>query len=131
MENNEAIKLETIDLAGMLKVLSDPNRLLLLDKIINGIQCNCELGASLSLAPNLVSHHLAKLCEIGLVTPQRDKNDARWIHYSVNEAVLTKLHERLYKFTDPSRIQLPQSICPPYKKPQPAVIKTGEHFGSL
>jgi len=44
-----------------LKVICEPNRLLLLEKIIEGVQCNCELGDALQMAPNLISHHLSVL----------------------------------------------------------------------
>jgi len=40
-----------------LKVIAEPTRLYLLEKIMEGVQCNCELGKERGLAPNLVSHH--------------------------------------------------------------------------
>lgn len=100
-------------LSQMLKVLSEPNRLLLLDKIINGVQCNCELGKSLSLAPNLVSHHLSILCDSGIVKAARDENDARWIYYSINEGSLAQIKELFNQFFDTSRIKPCVSICGP------------------
>jgi ArsR family transcriptional regulator len=49
---------ELANFAQRLKVICEPNRLLLLEKIIEGVQCNCELGDALQMAPNLISHHL-------------------------------------------------------------------------
>jgi ArsR family transcriptional regulator len=106
----------TVDLhefARLLKVLSEPNRLMLLNKIIEGVQCNCELGKSLSLAPNLVSHHLSVLCDSGLVRAERDQNDARWIYYSVNEPVVHALTQSFDRFFDVSRIMPCLSSCGP------------------
>ena len=36
------------------------------------------------MAPNLISHHLSVLREIGLVNAERDRVDSRWVYYSVN-----------------------------------------------
>jgi ArsR family transcriptional regulator, arsenate/arsenite/antimonite-responsive transcriptional repressor len=113
MNDEETNVQEIIKLAHLLKILSEPNRLMLLEKIFGGIQCNCELGQSLSLAPNLVSHHLSKLCESGLITAERDQNDARWVHYSINQESMIKLRDHFSQFTDPARIKAPRSICSP------------------
>jgi hypothetical protein len=51
------------DLSRWLKVLSEPKRLPL-DLIIQDVQCNCELGDKLGMAPNLISHHLSFLREV-------------------------------------------------------------------
>jgi ArsR family transcriptional regulator len=68
-------------LAAKLKVLADPNRLCILDALLDGERCNCELGGALGLPANLVSHHLRVLERAGFVLARRDPADARWIHY--------------------------------------------------
>jgi len=102
-----------LELANWLKVLGEPNRLYLLDSIINGIQCNCELGKSLSLSPNLVSHHLSVLQEAGIIQARRDENDARWIYYSVNEQVSDQLRNQVDAFLNTKRIKPCTSKCGP------------------
>ena len=79
-------------LAEWLKVLAEPNRLLILNLLIEGVQCNCELGGALQLAPNLISHHLSVLRQAGLVDVERDTLDARWVYYTVNHAALDELN---------------------------------------
>ncbi|MEN6408157.1 MAG: metalloregulator ArsR/SmtB family transcription factor [Anaerolineaceae bacterium] len=101
------------DLARWFKVLGEPNRLLLLEKIIEGVQCNCELGTALQMAPNLISHHLAVLREAGLVNVDRDPIDARWVYYSVNPLVMEQLGLLFSEFLDPDRIQPRQLSCGP------------------
>ena len=59
-------------LARQLKVLAEPNRLRMVDLLMAGVQCNCELGDALGMAPNLISHHLRILREVGLVEVERD-----------------------------------------------------------
>ena len=52
-------------LARQLKVLAEPNRLRIVDLLMEGVQCNCELSGALGMAPNLISHHLRVLREVG------------------------------------------------------------------
>ncbi|MGB9586396.1 MAG: ArsR/SmtB family transcription factor, partial [Anaerolineales bacterium] len=71
-------------LANRLKVLAEPKRMLIFNVIMEGVQCNCEIGDVLQMPPNLISHHLSKLREAGLVDAERDPFDARWVYYSIN-----------------------------------------------
>ena len=100
-------------LAGRLKVLAEPKRLLIFNLLMQGVQCNCELGDALQMAPNLISHHLSKLREVGLVNVERDAVDARWIYYSVNRTALEELNTILGVFLDPARIQPRRPSCGP------------------
>jgi len=106
-------KEQVTELARWLKVLAEPNRLLLLEQIIEGVQCNCELGDALQMSPNLISHHLSVLREAGLVNVERDPVDARWAYYSVNLAVLEEFRQALGIFFDPDRIQPRRMVCGP------------------
>lgn len=97
----------------LLKVLAEPKRLLILDLLMQGIQCNCELGETLQLAPNLISHHLSVLRKAGLVNVERDALDARWVYYSINRAALDELNAAVDAFFDPARIQPRRPLCGP------------------
>ncbi len=77
-------QIDLTQLAQRLKVLSDPKRLLILHRLMEGVQCNCELGDAWQMPANLISHHLRILREAGLVTVERDVLDGRWIYYAVN-----------------------------------------------
>jgi ArsR family transcriptional regulator len=103
----------TAELAGWLKVLAEPNRLRIVDLLMQGEQCNCEMGGTLNMAPNLMSHHLRVLSEAGLITTRRDENDARWIHYAMNPEALDSLNSTFAAFFDPSRIGPRLPACPP------------------
>ena len=52
-----------VQLAQRFKALSDPKRLLILHTLMEGVQCNCELGEALQMPANLISHHLRILRE--------------------------------------------------------------------
>lgn len=102
---------EMAELAGMLKVLSDPTRLAIFERLMQGVQCNCEIGDSLGLPMNLISHHLKALRKAGLVNSERDPLDGRWIYYSINLDALARLQESVCTFLDPKRAQARQSRC--------------------
>lgn len=100
-------------LSEQLKVLAEPKRLLIFNLLMEGVQCNCELGESLQMAPNLISHHLSVLRQAGLVDVERDALDARWVYYSVNRAALDELNAAFGAFFDPTRIQPRRLTCGP------------------
>ncbi len=113
MSEPELILTKITDLSEWLKVISDVNRLLLLETIIKGVQCNCEMGDSLNMAPNLISHHLGILRSSGLVNAERDQSDSRWIYYSINTSVMQKLRDLFICFFDPERIEPRRLTCGP------------------
>ncbi len=104
---------KTNDLAKTLQVLSDPTRLAIFDLLMQGVQCNCELGGDLQLPMNLISHHLKTLRAARLVNAERDAQDARWVYYSVNQSKLDELRTELARFLDPARIKPRSPACGP------------------
>ncbi len=103
----------TTALAGSLKVLGDPTRLTIFDALMQGVQCNCNLGQQLGLPMNLISHHLRELRQAGLVRAERDPLDARWVYYSVDAGALEELRTAIVTFLDPARIQARLPTCGP------------------
>ena len=106
-----SVNLET--LAERLKVLAEPKRLQIFNLLMEGVQCNCELGDFLQMPSNLISHHLSKLRAAGLVDVERDAVDSRWIYYSVNRAALEELNSAFGMFFDPHRIKPRRTTCGP------------------
>ncbi|MGA9190327.1 MAG: metalloregulator ArsR/SmtB family transcription factor [Anaerolineales bacterium] len=102
-----------VRLVQVLKVLAEPNRLALLDQIIRGYQCNCQLGDELGLPANLISHHLGVLRDADLIVSERDALDARWVYYSVNKATLKALNDAFSAFFDIERVQPRRLTCGP------------------
>lgn len=100
-------------LSNRLRVLAEPNRLLIFNLIMEGVQCNCELGDALHMAPNLISHHLSKLREAGLVDAERDLYDSRWVYYSINRKALEELNTAFGAFFDLKRIKPRRLTCGP------------------
>jgi ArsR family transcriptional regulator len=113
MTDVDVVPTATESLAKWLKVLAEPKRLLIVNLLMKGVHCNCELGEALDMAPNLISHHLRVLRRAGLVDTQRDALDARWIYYSLNRDALEELNQVFDDFFDPARIKPRQPLCGP------------------
>ena len=113
MDKPEISNEQITELGRWLKVICEPNRLLLLEKIIQGVQCNCELGDALQMAPNLISHHLTVLREAGLIETERDPMDGRWVYYSINTKAMEELKSLFGDFFNTNRIQSRKLTCGP------------------
>ena len=99
--------------AQWLKIIGEPNRLRIINLLMGGVQCNCEIGDMLGMAPNLISHHLKVLREEGLVNVERDPADSRWLYYTLNIEKLNLIQRTFSEFFDPTRIQPRQASCGP------------------
>ncbi len=111
----ETLSTETQTLAevtAILKAMADPNRLRILDVLMQGDSCNCELNDRLGLPPNLLSHHLRVLRQVGLINSRRDALDGRWIYYAVDKEAVTRWRTWFAEFLDPARLQ-ERSLCGP------------------
>lgn len=90
--------------AQLLKLLADPTRRQIFLLLMGGETCNCELAAELDLPQNLISHHIRKLREAGLVLEQRDPHDGRWIHYTIGVDALAAAWQALAAAFDPAHL---------------------------
>jgi ArsR family transcriptional regulator len=98
---------------AVLQVLADANRLRILDLLMQGDSCNCELKERLGLPPNLLSHHLRALRQAGLVCSRRDAVDGRWIYYVASKDTLARWRDWFQEFLDPARVRERLVLCGP------------------
>jgi len=82
---NETTIDEAID---ALKFLGDKNRLRILSTLARAETCVCDLIDQLDLPQPLVSYHLRKLRDAGLV---RGRRQAQWIYYSLDPEAWQRL----------------------------------------
>jgi ArsR family transcriptional regulator, lead/cadmium/zinc/bismuth-responsive transcriptional repressor len=61
-----------VRLAGTLKALSDPTRLLIVQALAQRELCGCDLGWVTGQSDKVVSHHLGRLRRDGLVAGRRE-----------------------------------------------------------
>ena len=100
-------------LSRQLKALGEPTRLRIIDLLMEGIQCNCEIAQRLDLSLSLVSHHMRVLRLAGLVESEHSPDDERWIFYSVDPAAVAGLLAELQRLLAPGRIQPRAPSCGP------------------
>ena len=72
----------------LLKALSDPNRIMIVDMLSCGELCACTILEAFDLSQPTLSHHMKILCRAGLVTPRKE---GKWTHYSLNSEKFSDL----------------------------------------
>ena len=80
-----------VELASMLKALSDPVRLRLLSVVASrtgGEACVCDISVGIEVSQPTVSHHLKVLRTAGLLDSERRGS---WVYYRVIPEALHKL----------------------------------------
>lgn len=71
------------DLADLLKVAAEPNRLQILEMLSCGKMCACDILAHFNFTQPTLSHHMKVLEQKGLVIVEKQ---AKWHYYSLNPA---------------------------------------------
>ncbi|HOO44368.1 MAG TPA: metalloregulator ArsR/SmtB family transcription factor [Bacillota bacterium] len=84
-------------IAEKFKVLSDPNRIEILELLIKGETCGCTLIDKLPITQPTLSYHLKIITNAGLATTKRDGN---WIKHFVKRESLDEMIEFLQKLRD-------------------------------
>ncbi len=79
--------LEAERIASVAKALGEPVRVRILDVLRRSDEavCQCELIALFDITQSLLSHHMRKLVESGLVDVERRH---KWAYYSVSNPAL-------------------------------------------
>jgi len=77
-------------IAAVAKALAEPLRVQILDVLRRSDQqvCQCELIPLFGINQSLLSHHMKKLVDAGLVDVERRH---RWAYYSVSDDALEEL----------------------------------------
>jgi ArsR family transcriptional regulator, arsenate/arsenite/antimonite-responsive transcriptional repressor len=83
-------RLDADRLAAVAKAISEPLRVQILDVLRRSSEavCQCELIALFNIKQSLLSHHLKKLTDAGLVRVERRH---KWAYYSPSADAFTEL----------------------------------------
>lgn len=84
--------LDTHKAQAMLKGLSDPIRLRVIEQLGAGERCVCDLTTDLQLSQSRLSFHLKVLREAGLIS---DRQSGRWVYYRLRPEALGALQQWL------------------------------------
>ena len=74
------------------QAVAEETRFRLVQLLSQGERCVCELQAELGAAQSLLSFHLKKLKEAGVISGRRD---GRWVHYSLIPEALEEMRSFL------------------------------------
>ena len=98
MEGVSGLEQVYVDTAKVLKAVSDPKRLRIVDMLSCGELCACEILEAFHITQPTLSHDMRVLTEAGIVN---DRREGKNIFYSLNEERLTAFKGTLYEITTP------------------------------
>ncbi|MCI6331924.1 MAG: metalloregulator ArsR/SmtB family transcription factor [Lachnospiraceae bacterium] len=84
------------EIAAICKAMSDINRLRIIEMLIQGEKCGCNLLDELQVTQPTLSHHMKVLSDCGLVI---SKKDGKWQHYSINRNKFKEYNEYITSIT--------------------------------
>jgi len=101
--------LDTTQAARWFHALSDETRLEIVERLLGGERCVCELTDLMDAAQSRLSFHLKTLKDAGLVS---DRREGRWVYYALNRAALEAVEELVGSFTrTDGRAPRPTKCC--------------------
>ena len=68
--------------------LSDETRLEIVERLIGGERCVCDLTDLMDAAQSRLSFHLKTLKDAGIVS---DRREGRWVYYALNRETLDEI----------------------------------------
>ena len=95
------------ELAPGFGALGETKRLGILNALASGEQCACDLTGCCGDRQPLLSFHLKRLRETGLV---RSRKEGRWMHYELDRDALRELAAALIRLAD-GEVEAGQSCC--------------------
>ena len=82
--------------AQFFKILSDPNRLMIVDMLSCGELCACVILEKFKITQPTLSHHMKSLCDSKLVNGRKE---GKWMYYSLNDETAQSLKNFLHEVT--------------------------------
>ena len=93
-----------LDTAKILKAISDPKRLRIVDMLSCGELCGCQLLEAFQITQPTLSHDMRVLIEAGIVS---DRREGKNTYYSLRDDRLAALQNTLREITT----EKPDCIC--------------------
>jgi ArsR family transcriptional regulator len=97
-----------IEYALLFKALSDANRLLIIDYLLDGELCACKILEKLQITQSTLSYHMKILSDSNIVTVEKE---GKWMHYTLNTAKFEEMKGILNNFTNANSCSVPICSC--------------------
>ena len=81
-------KINSAQFVGIMESLSDPIRINILELMMNGEICVCDIVKVTGLSQSKISYHIKILKDSGLVS---DRQEGRWVYYKLDLEVLSDI----------------------------------------
>jgi ArsR family transcriptional regulator len=103
-----ATEKNTARTAQVFNALSDPARIEIIQILLDGEHCVCDLQAHLESAQSRLSYHLKVLKDAGLVT---DRREGRWSYYTLHREAFVEAEELLATLRPKATRYLVKASC--------------------
>jgi len=80
--------------------LADETRLRIIDCLVGGEECVCDLTDRLETGQSRLSFHLKTLKDAGIL---RDRREGRWVYYSLNLEAIAEMEDLIGSIKPKSR----------------------------
>ncbi len=94
--------------AALFHALSDEARLEIIQILLDGEHCVCDLQSHLDVAQSRLSYHLKVLKDAGVVT---DRREGRWSYYTLNRDAIVEAERLLAGLRPASGRRLVARCC--------------------
>ena len=94
--------------AELFHALADGTRLDILDQLMGGERCVCELTDALQSGQSRLSFHLKVLKDAGLI---QDRPEGRWIYYAINFDAVEELEDLVASLKTVRKAVRPSPRC--------------------
>ena len=81
-------KINSEQFVGIMESLSDPIRVNILELMINGEICVCDIVKATGMSQSKISYHIKVLKDSGLIC---DRQEGRWVYYKLDLEVLSDI----------------------------------------
>jgi len=81
-------KVKKEDISKLMVSFSDPFRLEIIDLMMDGEVCVCDIMKLTNLSQSRISYHIKILKEAGLIS---DRQEGRWVYYKLDLEVLSDI----------------------------------------
>jgi ArsR family transcriptional regulator len=103
-----SVQIDSSRAAALFHALSDQIRVDVVQLLLHGERCVCELMDELDLAQSRLSWHLKTLSDAGLIVGRRE---GRWNYYSLNADALAEARTILEGLKPSRRLAVRSACC--------------------
>ena len=93
-------KINSEQFVGIMESLSDPIRINILELMMDGEICVCDIVNVTGLSQSKISYHIKILKDSGLIS---DRQEGRWVYYKLDLEILSDIQNWMGKLIDSSK----------------------------